>query len=79
MSWKPKTRPPIERMTKFYAMIRRGDYPNARTLAAEFEVSTKTIQRDIDFLRDRIGLPITYDLSRFGYAVDKSAKLPWWV
>jgi predicted DNA-binding transcriptional regulator YafY len=30
-------------------------------LAAELEVSTRTVQRYLDFLRVRLGLPITYD------------------
>jgi len=33
----------------------------------ELEVSTKTIQRDIDFMRDRMGLPIEYDQLQFGF------------
>jgi len=36
-------------------------------MAAEFEVSTKTIQRDLDFMRDRLRLPIVYDEKRFGF------------
>lgn len=44
-----------------------GSYPNATTLARELEVSTKSIQRDLEFMRDRLDLPLTYDGSRFGY------------
>jgi predicted DNA-binding transcriptional regulator YafY len=36
-------------------------------LARELEVSSKSIQRDLDFKRDRFGLPIEYDGGRFGY------------
>src|SRR6185369_5790192 len=36
-------------------------------LARELEVSTKSIHRDIEFMRDRLELPIEYDGSRFGY------------
>ena len=38
-----------------------GGFPNCSKLARELEVSTKTIQRDIEFMRDRLGLPIQYD------------------
>ena len=31
------------------------------------EISTKTVQRDIDFMRDRLNLPIDYDPLRFGF------------
>jgi proteasome accessory factor B len=40
---------------------------NASTLAREMEVSTKSVQRDIEFMRDRLNLPVAYDGSRFGY------------
>ena len=63
----PKTRPPLERMMRIHAEIASGSYPNASTLAREMEVSVKSIQRDIEFMRDRMELPIEYDGSRFGY------------
>lgn len=52
---------------KIHSAIATGKHPNATRLANELEVSTKTIQRDIDFLRDRMGLPIEYDEQRYGY------------
>ena len=42
-------------------------YPNCRKIAEEFEVSAKTVQRDVSFMRDRMGLPIEYDKARFGF------------
>lgn len=42
-------------------------FPNCRKLAEKLEVSTKTIQRDIDFMRDQLGLPIEYDQLQFGF------------
>ena len=47
--------------------IASGSYPNATTLARGMEVSTKSIQRDLEFMRDRLNLPLEYDGSRFGY------------
>jgi len=47
--------------------IASGSYPNASTMARELEVSTKSIQRDLEFMRDRLNLPLEYDGSRFGY------------
>ena len=44
-----------------------GGFPNCSKLARELEVSTKTIQRDIEFMRDRLGLPIQYDQAHFGF------------
>jgi proteasome accessory factor B len=47
--------------------IRGGRYPNALSFAATWEVSQKTIQRDIEFLRDSLGAPIEYDKTKQGY------------
>lgn len=63
----PMSRPPLERMMRIHTAIGSGRHPNASSLARDFEVSTKTIQRDIDFMRDRMGLPIDYDPQRFGF------------
>lgn len=54
-------------MLQIHQAIQAGDYPNASTLAESLEVSSKTAQRDLDFLRDRMGLPLAYDSQRFGY------------
>jgi proteasome accessory factor B len=61
------SRPPLERMMRIHQAIATGKYPNATTLAAEIEVVTKTIHRDIEFMRERMGLPIEYDTRKFGY------------
>lgn len=52
---------------RIHQAISAGQYPNATRLAAEIEVVTKTIHRDIEFMRDRMGLPIEYDSRKFGY------------
>ncbi len=54
-------------MMRIHQAIAAGKYPNATTLAADIEAVTKTIHRDIEFMRDRLGLPIEYDGRRFGY------------
>ena len=61
------SRPPLERMLRLHERLKAGALPNCRKLACELEVSAKTIQRDIDFMRDRLGLPIEYDQLRFGF------------
>ncbi|HEY2082178.1 MAG TPA: WYL domain-containing protein [Verrucomicrobiae bacterium] len=63
----PYSRPPLERMLRIHQAIQAGKFPNASTLARELEVSTKSIHRDIEFMRDRLELPIEYDGSRVGY------------
>ncbi len=53
---------------RLHEKLKAGQFPNCRNLAEEFEVSTKTIQRDIDFMRDRLNMPIAYDQLHFGFA-----------
>jgi proteasome accessory factor B len=62
-----RSRPPLERMMRIHEAIRSGDYPNATTLAGILEVSTKSIQRDLEFMRDRLNLPLEYSPRRNGY------------
>ena len=71
------SRPPLERMMRMHERIRAGRYPNCRKLADELEVSSKTVQRDIDFMRYRLGLPIEYDQLHFGfYYTEPVANFP---
>jgi proteasome accessory factor B len=61
------SRPPLERMMFLHARLKAREFPNCRKIAEELEVSPKTIQRDIDFMRYRLALPIEYDPLRFGF------------
>jgi proteasome accessory factor B len=71
------SRPPLQRMMQLHNRLKAGDFPNCRKLSHELEVSAKTIQRDIDFMRDRLGLPIEYDQARFGfYYTEPVANFP---
>ncbi len=47
---------------------------NASRLAREWECSTKTIHRDIDFLRDRLAHDIAYDAARYTYYYRSPAR-----
>jgi predicted DNA-binding transcriptional regulator YafY len=71
------TRPPLLRMVRIHDLLSAGRYPNCSHLAREFEVSTKTIQRDVDFMRDQLMLPIDYDRVRHGFAYSRGvAQFP---
>ena len=61
------SRPPLERMLRIHQAIQSGNFPNASKLAAEIEVAPKTIHRDIEFMRDRLNLPVEFDGRRNGY------------
>lgn len=57
----------FERYIWFDNQTRTQRYPNAFKLAKHFEISAKTAQRDIDFMRDRLGCPLEYSSSLKGY------------
>jgi proteasome accessory factor B len=61
-------------MLRIHQALHAGGYPNASTLARQLEVSTKSIHRDVEFMRDRLELPIKYNGSRFGYFYAEPVK-----
>jgi predicted DNA-binding transcriptional regulator YafY len=65
------TRPPSDRMRRIHEWIKSGKYPNAVTMGKDLEVVDQTVKRDIEFMRDRYGLPIAYDEERYGYYYTK--------
>lgn len=67
-------RPAIERMLRIHQELRNGSYPNCSSLAKEMEVSTKTISRDLDFMRDRMLLPLDYDQAKHGFYYTKEVQ-----
>ncbi len=69
-----QTRRPIERIFEIHERIRRGRFPNCRTLAEEIGVTQKTIQRDISFMREDLGLPLVYDEVRHGYHYSRAVS-----
>ncbi|MFH1704169.1 MAG: WYL domain-containing protein [Nitrospirota bacterium] len=66
-----------ERFVWFDNKVKSGKYPNATSLSSQFEISVKTAQRDIEFMRDRLNCPLAYDQSRKGYYYeDNTFSLP---
>ena len=72
---------PVNRTDRLYALVEelRARAPRrlrARELAARFEVSVRTVERDISALQ-QAGVPIYADVGRTGgYTLDKSRTLP---
>lgn len=62
-----KTRAPFQRIHLIHKAVCDGRLPNCSSLAKELEVTPKTIQRDITFMRDRLELPLEYDDALHGY------------
>ncbi len=69
-----RSRPPMERMWRIHQELTRGEYPNCRRLAESLEVSSKTVMRDIEFMRDRLALPLAYDAARHGFHYTAAVK-----
>ncbi len=65
-------RPPLARMLGIHNHLRDGTFPNCQRLARSMEVAPKTIQRDIDFMRDQLNLPIAYDRVAHGFHYTES-------
>jgi predicted DNA-binding transcriptional regulator YafY len=72
----PITKQPLIRLARFVAMMRENRYPNYPKLlnemkkmdvAGTFKLSQKTLQRDVDYLREEYNAPIKYDYSKKGY------------
>ena len=66
------SRPPLYRFQEIFHAIKTGRYPNRTQLARSIEVTTKTIQRDVDYMRYQLGLPIDFDYARGGYYFTKT-------
>lgn len=60
-------RPALERMLRIHQELSAQSLPNATRLAEQLEVTTKTIHRDLEFMRSRLQLPIAYDQVRHGF------------
>lgn len=65
------TRRPLLRIYEIHAAVMSGSYPNCSGLAEKLCVQRKTIQRDITFMRDELGLPLVYNDSLHGYFYDQ--------
>lgn len=57
--------------------IASGTYPNARTIARDYETSPSTIARDIEFMRSVLNAPIIFNHDHNGYYyAEKTYRLP---
>ena len=66
----------MTRLVKIVSLLRQNVYPNHKTVekalrsldvAGVYNVSQKTIQRDVQYLRDMYAAPIAFDNGRRGY------------
>ena len=55
------------RLIQLDKWIRNGGYPSVQAIQDEYEISRRTVMRDLEFLRDRYDAPLEYDRTRNGY------------
>lgn len=56
----------LERIYKLDRMLRRKHPPAKREILRCFEISQAQFKRDLDFMRDRLGAPLTFDAETGG-------------
>ena len=64
---KSLTHPQHERLFRILKMLSDGGYPNCNDFADELETTRRTVLRDLDFMRDRMHVPVEFDRSHNGY------------
>lgn len=67
-----KYKPQHRRLLFIDRKISEGRYPNCSNLAEEYEVSSKTIQRDLEYMRYELDAPIEYSAKERGYFYKES-------
>ena len=66
-------KPALARIRHISAALNSRKRITAAELAAELEVTPRTISRDFEFMRDQLGLPIESD--RFGHFLSAPVNL----
>jgi predicted DNA-binding transcriptional regulator YafY len=61
----------LERLLYMDEAIRAGGYPSKKRFADHFEVSAKTIERDFEYMKYRLGAPLEYSREHNGYYYSK--------
>ncbi len=64
------------RIQWLHKKIANNYYPNAMRLAERFDISHRQAQRDVDYLKKKLGAPIEYSLERKGYYYSEQYSLP---
>ncbi len=67
-------------MMWIFERIKEGKFPNCVGMARDMEVSLRTVKRDVEFMMERLRLPIVYDAQKYGFyfskPVEKFPSLP---
>ena len=66
----------IARIMEFDLKVRNGWFPSRSSFATECGFSERTVARDIEYIRERLGAPLAFDKDRMGYFYSKPWNLP---
>lgn len=61
------TRPQLYRLSYIDKMIKAGRYPNSRSLSVDLGVSSRTVLRDVEFMKDSLIAPLEYSAQKRGF------------
>jgi predicted DNA-binding transcriptional regulator YafY len=64
------------RLYEIHRLVSQGTYPNCPRLAEHLETTVRTVERDIERLRDLFRAPLEYDRARRGYHYTGPFDLP---
>ena len=64
-----------ERISYIDRAIQERGAVTTREVATHFENSERQIKRDIEYMRERIGMPLIYDYAKKGYRYEKESTL----
>jgi predicted DNA-binding transcriptional regulator YafY len=74
------SRPPWDRMMRIHERIQSGKFPNCVGMSKDMGVCLRTVKRDVEFMKERLKMPIEYDERKHGFyyskPVDKFPGLP---
>ena len=65
-----------ERLLQIDKLIRSGKYPNCSTFMKLQGICRRTAERDLDYLRDRLGAPIEYNSMKRGFYYSEDYAFP---
>jgi len=76
-AWRPRSKR-VDRTERFYKIRRRLIEKGAltrREIEEDLEISHATFKRDIEYLRDRLNVPIIWSRERLAYVIDPGADV----
>ena len=66
----------IARIFEFDLKVRSGCFPSRSSFATESGFCERTVARDIEYMRERLGAPLAYHKQRRGYFYSKPWNFP---